>query len=43
MSICRAWTGNKGYYGLYAGAAIVAVAVLIAAGPRLIHRIRFGR
>jgi membrane protein DedA with SNARE-associated domain len=30
-------------YGLYAGAAIAAAALLIAAGPRLIHRIRFGR
>ena len=29
-------------YGLYAGASIVVIAVLIAAGPRLIHRIRFG-
>ena len=27
-------------YGLYAGAAILAAAVLIAAAPRLIHRIR---
>ena len=30
-------------YGLYAAAAIVGGAVLVAAGPRLIHRIRFGR
>jgi membrane protein DedA with SNARE-associated domain len=27
-------------HGLYAGAAIAAGALLIAAGPRLIHRIR---